>query len=341
MPDSTIDTYSISQYFFAVLSFPGFKLVITPSSHPFAKISNIQQISTEKMSHAFNFIEASKYIYQQQGIKGFFVGTVARTLTEVSRSCFKGPFQVFAYDQSKEYFDNSFLRSLTAGTMIAAFELNFAFAERYKVLKMENSDITFQKYLKIIYRKKTAASPFERAIDVIRNAGKGTAISTLRQGIMNTGFFYGKDITDHYFQPYQKSHPILTTFGSSLGPGLFAAALGAPLDVVKTLKQKSLDNNKSSWQILSNIVKTSGLKSLLAGLPAKFILIFFNYFSYALSMDIYKATLKASEPSQDARKKTSPLFQLSSTHFFKKRLLNCPFSEIDMDLEGREAVPTM
>lgn len=60
------------------------------------------------MQHPLSLLAALKYIHQEEGLKGFFAGTGARTFTEVSRSCLKGPFQIYAYDQNKKYFDNIF-----------------------------------------------------------------------------------------------------------------------------------------------------------------------------------------------------------------------------------------
>jgi hypothetical protein len=275
--------------------YPVLKTLTVPPMQPLAKIAVEQQKSATSSRGLFSFMQAFWHIYQTRGLRGFYAGTAASMTREGLKSTYKGPLQVFANDFAAntipaEMKGSYFCRGIIAGCLVGFFDPTIAGpVERYKTFSITHDTKTsFFEFAKHIYAQQPHQHFWGKMFGFINEIYRGLGVTMGKQTLMNVAFFTTKPWADNMVKPYKGDYPLLSIVWTSLAPGMSAALVGAPLDVLKTLIQRHTGEKKGAMAHLQLVLQQSGWRGLLAGVPARLVLISTGYGFTAFCLNIFE-----------------------------------------------------
>lgn len=305
-------------------TYPVLKTGAVWPTQPLAKIAGVQQASVMKEEKPLNFVQAAKRVASTpgKGMAAFWDASVASANRMFVQSLYKGPLQVFAGDISKKMVPENisglhFFRGLIAGSFVGVTDpMILGPLERYKTWKLlqEGKSENFIGYIKSICKQQN-----NNLSGVIKELYRGVGVTIVKQSMMNGTLFITKGFATDFVKPHEKKHPIASMAFSSIIPGMAAAGVGAPTDLIKSLIQQHTGKNLTVKELFEATIKKSGWKGLFTGLPAKFVLIASGYTVNALFLNLFEKYRKADEsdrnepPSQQSPKGPSAAFMMEQT----------------------------
>ena len=277
------------------LGFPIIKTIGVLPTQPLVKIATEQQKSVAKKTGQLNFIQAIRQVHAIRGFKGFFDGSVASMSREGFKTSYKGILQVSANDFSTHMVQEGqqgafLLKGIISGGLVGVLDPTIAAPiERYKTFKIsQDTSGNILDFLKDIKNQQGVKTGYDHTFGVIQELYRGLGVTIAKQTLMNVAFFTTKAFVDPMAKPYKNDYPLMSIAFTSLSAGAGAALVGAPLDVVKTLKQQNTGNKTSTKKLLTLVVSQSGFKGLFAGVPARFALITFGYGLNGLFLNLFE-----------------------------------------------------
>lgn len=257
--------------------------------NPLSKIAIVQQKSATALTGPLAIAPAIQHILKVRGPIGFYDGLVPSMVREGYKTSYKGMLQVNANDFAIGLIPETstgayFLRGGVAGSIVGTVDsILVAPFERYRTYRIsQDTPGNFFTYIKNINAQQPQASGF------ISELYRGLGVTIGKQSLMNISFFSTKAWANRFAKPYEKTNPISTIAFSSLMSGLGAALMGAPLDIVKTLKQQQTSINISTKLLLKEVYKRSGWRGLVVGVPARFVLISTAYGLNGLFLNLFE-----------------------------------------------------
>ncbi|MGD9591495.1 MAG: MC/SLC25 family protein, partial [Candidatus Berkiella sp.] len=161
--------------------------------------------------------------------------------------------------------------------------------ERYKTLRLaQDGNIKFFGFLKQIYSQQNHNSLPRYFAGFTSELYRGLPVTVAKKTLMNVAFFSVKPWADFIAKPYKQDYPLMSVAFTSLAPAIGAAAVGAPLDVVKTLTQHQTGATKGIIPLLRLVVQNTGFRGLFAGVGARFGLITFGYSLNGLFLNLFE-----------------------------------------------------
>ncbi len=285
--------------------YPFAKTAIIPFTQPIAKVATIQQKSTTSESGFLNFIKAAKKIYKASGLSGFFHGTTPTMTRELFKSSYKAPLQIYAYDiatnmVSEDVMASDLLKGCVAGGIFGTADSLIAGPiDRYKTKVMtQDHKTSLWQYLQAIFSH--AQTKQHASWVALNELYRGLGVTAAKQSVVNSVFFVTHDLANQAVKPYQEEHKKTALIFSTLVPGVAAAFVGAPLDVLKTLSQQHIGVNQGILALLNQVIKQSGFKGLMAGIPARCMLIASGYSLNAFVLNLIKENRQASQVKPEA-----------------------------------------
>ena len=287
---ASLQPYSAKEWAMFAL-FPIIKTAGVLPTQPLVKIAIEQQKSTAKSTGPLNFIQAIQRIHAVRGTKGFVDGSGASMSREAFKTSYKGVLQVAGNDLKgyvpEGIYGEYFLKGAIAGSFVGVIDSTIAApVERYKTFKIgQDVNANLRGFLKAIKQQtQTNTSP---KMSFVQEVYRGLAVTIAKQTLMNVAFFTTKSWVDVAVKPYQNDYPVMSLAVASITAGTGAAIVGAPLDVAKTLKQQQTGKNIPTKQLLALVLAQSGWKGLVAGVPARFLLINFGYGLNGLFLNVF------------------------------------------------------
>lgn len=284
--------------------YPALKTGAVWVTQPLAKIAGLQQSSVIKEDKPLNFVQATKRIHAtpNKGAAAFWDASVASANRMFVQSLYKGPLQVFAGDFSKKMIPEQtlglhFFRGLVAGSVVGITDpMLLGPIERYKTWKLlqQGKSENFIGYIKNICKQQN-----NNLHGVLKELYRGLGVTVVKQTMMNGTLFITKGLATDFVKPYEKEHPFASMAFSSIMPGMAAAGVGAPTDLLKSLIQQHTGKNLTVKELFQATIKKSGWKGLFTGLPAKFVLIASGYTVNALFLNLFDKYRKSDENSRD------------------------------------------
>lgn len=270
--------------------YPLLKTLAVWPTQPLAKIAGDQQVSV-KEGQPLTFVQSTQRIYAKQGISGFWNASVASANRMFVQSLYKGPLQVVASDISKKVVSDDttglhFFRGLVTGSIVGITDpMLLAPLERYKTWKLlqQGQSENFIGYIKNICQQQN-----NNPHGVLKELYRGLGVTVVKQTMMNGTLFITKGWASEFVKPYEKEHPIASMAFSSVLPGMAAAGVGAPADLIKSLIQQHTGKNLTVKELFKATIEKSGWKGLFTGLPAKFVLIASGYATNALFLNLFE-----------------------------------------------------
>ncbi len=302
--------YSLKQWLMFGF-YPIIKTLTIPILQPIAVVAAKQQKGVTSASGLLSLREAIVRILQNRGWRGFYAGTAASMTREGIKSSYKGPLQLIANDLAislipSSMFGSYFSRGIIAGVFVGLTEPFIGgIFERYKTFCItQESKTNFFTFVTRVYRQQQHEHFMVKISGFINEMYRGLGVTMGKQTLMNVAFFTTKPWADNAVKPYKREHPVLSVTLASLAPGISAALVGAPLDVFKTLIQCQMGETKSVTDLLKSVLKQSGWRGLLAGVPARFVLISTGYGVTAGCLNFFESLRSAS--TRSSAEQTAP-----------------------------------
>lgn len=235
-----------------------------------------------------------KRIYNDRGVRGFYKSTSASIMKILVAECYRGPLmiEVPAYVRRNFLADTSFVDSKWVSNFIAVPIVTTIDATLIcPILRMSTHQLTSDDpriTLKQISQHYLQTNPFKQFYRGYNMVWFQTAKSWAT-------FFFIYDINKYLIKKYSGDVSYTALAIASLGVGVVQSTINHIPDTLRVHMQKSDHSGKNTKEVLSELVRTKGAKSLLAGISAR---LFGASISYGYkSMLLHYWETKTSHPS--------------------------------------------
>lgn len=334
--DNSKNKYSQKEWaMFAI--FPVIKASSMLFLQPISKTAIVQQKSAMASSGPLNMKLAIRYILNTRGAIGFYDGLVSSMTREGYKTCYKGLLQVNASDVSNNLvpvtsYGAYFLRGAIAGTMVGTLDsILVAPFERYRTYRVsQDKPGHFFNYIKEIQDHHQQPNGVVNRQGFIKEIYRGLGVTICKQSLMNVSFFSTKAWANGAMKPYENDYPVITIIFASIAAGFGAALVGAPLDIVKTLKQQQTGKKTSAKVLLNQVYGQAGFQGLFVGVPARFILITSAYGLNGLFLNIFDKIRHQESDIDELTDKFEKLSLTTKPLIFSQPLAN-PNNKMDIN----------